>query len=213
MCTVCSHACEEKQGRWICTNCNRPYDRDQGDTEMASQEVKPTTCRNGVANYILSETQEPGHQSPPSSLSKTADEDESLKAWYPPHGVEVSQSSRDQTRDGSVPTPSEGQAFQGSCSSAARGCFVAEDSPGQEEAGPDESHEPMHLDNNDEELNDETFRSWIDERNRQGMDERRSNVGHVLDLVESFGFNSGNPRSIVLQDELELEISDNTDME
>ncbi|KAF4335312.1 hypothetical protein FBEOM_10808 [Fusarium beomiforme] len=210
MCTACSHPCEERQSGWVCTKCNQHYECGQGDTNMTSQEMS-STCRIGVTLQTRSEMQEPGHQSPPSSLSKTAGEDESSKVWYLPHAAEVSL-SRDQTKDSPMLTLSGVRAFQGSCGSAARGSCVAENSPSQGEAGSDEGYEPMVLDNNDEELNDRAVRSWVDKGNRQCMEVRHIIIGQVIDMVESVGLNPG-ARLIVLEDTMELEISDNTDME
>ncbi|EXL87456.1 hypothetical protein FOPG_01655 [Fusarium oxysporum f. sp. conglutinans race 2 54008] len=230
MCITCSQACERKNGRWVCINCDLAYKYDQGDLKIVSQD-SPTTYGNGVVSRPLPGAQEQGHESPSPCLPKTADECENHKAWVSygllhipstesilivqtlPYVVEQdSPSSHDQTRDGSVPTLSQVYAFQGSCDSVDHGWRVVDNGPSQERAEPNESYEPMDLDSDDEEPNDEAFHSWIDETTRPGMNVRQRDISHVLDRVAFLGLDR-DTSSIALQDDMMLEISDDTDME
>lgn len=70
----------------------------------------------------------------------------------------------------------------------------------------------MALDNNDEEPNDEAFHSWIDETAGPGMNGRQRDIGRVLDRVAFLGLDR-DTSSMALQDDMMLEISDDTDME
>ncbi|EXL95711.1 hypothetical protein FOIG_11813 [Fusarium odoratissimum NRRL 54006] len=230
MCITCSQACERKNGRWVCINCDLAYKHDQGDLKIVSQD-SPTTYGNGVVSRPLPGAQEQGHQSPSPCLPKTADECENHQAWVSygllhlpstesilivqtlPYVVKQdSPSSHDQTRDGSVPTLSQVYAFQGSCDSVDHGWRVVHNCPSQERAEPNESYEPMDLDSDDEEPNDEAFHSWIDETTRPGMNGRQRDISHVLDRVAFLGLDR-DTSSIALQDDMMLEISDDTDME
>lgn len=133
MCITCSQACERKNGRWVCVNCNLAYKYDEGDFEILSQD-SPTTYGNGVVSRPLPGARAQGHQSPSPCFPKTADKHENHKDWVSdgllslpstesiltvqafPNVVEQdNQLSHDQTRDGSVPTLSQVYAFQGSC--------------------------------------------------------------------------------------------------
>lgn len=212
MCITCSQACERKNGRWVCVNCNLAYKYDEGDFEIVSQD-SPTTYGNGVVFRPLSGAQVQGHQSPSPCFPKTADKHENHKDWTFPDVVEQdSPSSHDQTRNGSVPTLSQVYAFQGSCDSVDHGWRVVDNGPGQERGGPNESYEPMDLDTDDEEPNDEAFRSWIDKTTGPGLSGRQRDINHVLDRVASLGLDL-DTSSIALQDDMMLEISDDTDME
>ncbi|KAH7482535.1 hypothetical protein FOMA001_g6532 [Fusarium oxysporum f. sp. matthiolae] len=212
MCIICSQACERKNGRWVCINCDLAYKYDQGDLKIVSQD-SPTTYGNGVVSRPLPGAQEQGHESPSPCLPKTPDECENHKAWTLPYVVEQdSPSSHDRTRDGSVPTLSQVYAFQGSCDSVDHGWRVVDNGPSQERAEPNESYEPMDLDSDDEEPNDEAFHSWIDETTRPGMNGRQRDISHVLDRVAFLGLDR-DTSSIALQDDMMLEISDDTDME
>ncbi|KAG5788235.1 hypothetical protein H9Q69_012703 [Fusarium xylarioides] len=199
-------------GRWVCVNCGLAYKYDEGNIEIVSQD-SPTTYGNGVVSRLLSGAQEQGHQSPSPCFPKTADKHENHKDWALPDVAEQdSPSSHDQTRDGSVPTLSRVYAFQGSCDRVDHGWRVVDNGPSQERGDPNESYEPMDLDTNDEEPNDEAFHSRIDETTGPGMSGRQRDIGHVLDRVTFLGLDR-DTSSIALQDDMMLEISDDTDME
>ncbi|KAF4959999.1 hypothetical protein FGADI_1273 [Fusarium gaditjirri] len=212
MCITCSQACERKNGRWVCINCDLAYEYDQGDLEIGSQDT-PTTYGNGVVSRPLSGAQEEGHQSPSPCLPKAADEYGNHKGWTLPDVVEQdSPPSHDQTRDNYVPTHSQVSAFQGSCDSVDHGWRVVDNDPSQKRAEPSESYEPMDLDSDDEEPNDEVFHSWIDETTGPGMDGRQRDISHILDRVAFLGLDR-DTSSIALQDDMILEFFDDTDME
>lgn len=212
MCINCSQACERVNGRWVCVNCGLAYKYDEGNLETVSHD-SPTAYGNGVVSRPLSGAQEQGHRSASPCFFKMADKHESHKDWTLPDVAEQdSPPSHDQTRDGSVPTLSEVYALQGSCDSVEHGWRVIDNGPKQERAEPNEFYEPMDLDSNGEEPNDEAFHSWIDETTGPGMNGRQRDIGHVLDRVAFLGLDR-DTSSIALQDDMMLEISDDTDME
>ncbi|KAF5705431.1 hypothetical protein FMUND_12108 [Fusarium mundagurra] len=213
MCINCSQACERMNGRWVCVNCGLAYKYGEGDLEIVSQDT-PTTYGNGVVSRPLAGAQEQGHQSLSPCFPKTADKHEIHKGWTLPDVVEQdSPSSHNQTRDGSVLTLSQVYALQGSCdSSVDHGWRIVDNGSNQERGGPNESSEPMDLDTDDEEHNDESFHSWIEETTRPEMSGRQRDISNVLDRVAFLGLDL-NTSSIALQDDMMLEISDDTDME
>ncbi|KAF5976815.1 hypothetical protein FBULB1_6800 [Fusarium bulbicola] len=212
VCITCSQACERKNGRWVCVNCDLAYKYDDGDLETVSHD-SPTTYGNGVVSRPLSGAQEQGRQSPSPCFPKTADKYENHKARTLPDVVEQdSPSYHGQTRDGSVPTLSQVYAFQGSCDSVDHGWWVVDNGQSQERVDPNESCEPMDLDTDDEEPNDEAFYSWIDETTGPGMNGRQRDISYVLDRVAFLGLDR-DTSSVALEDDKMLEISDDTDME
>ncbi|KAG9504358.1 hypothetical protein J7337_004330 [Fusarium musae] len=212
MCIKCTQACERANGRWVCVNCGLAYKYDEGNVEVVSHD-SPTAYGNGVVSRPLLGAQEQGHRSPSPCFFKTADKHESHKHWTLPDVAEQDHPlSHDQARDGSVPTLSEVYALQGSCDSVDHRWRVVDNGPSQERAEPNESYEPMDLGNNDEEPNDEAFHSWIDETTGPGMNGRQRDIGRVLDRVAFLGLDR-DTSSMALQDDMMLEISDDTDME
>ncbi|KAF5621397.1 uncharacterized protein FTJAE_11288 [Fusarium tjaetaba] len=212
MCINCPQARERVNGRWVCVNCGLAYKYDEVNLEIVTHDSR-TAYGNGVVSRPLLGAREQGHQFPSPCFFETADKHESHKDRTLPGVAEQDRpSSHDQTRDGSVPTLSEVHALQGSCDSVDHRWRVVDNGPNQERAEPNESYEPMDLDSNDEEPNDEAFHSWIDETTGPGMNGRQRDIGHVLDRVAFLGLDR-DTSSMALQDDMMLEISDDTDME
>ncbi|KAF5658174.1 hypothetical protein FHETE_10002 [Fusarium heterosporum] len=207
-CRVCSSSCRVVQNGWTCTSCETPYLHlplsINGVSTNEELDSRYTTSRDiGFSMQGMSDQSSTDYH----SIVIT----DGSKCSSQLNGDMASQVSQSQDPS-SVPPTSRVDAFQGNHESVAQDFYLEENTPGSNDAGSDESGEPMELDRNDENFIQEAIYRWSLDRTAVGMGARSSDVEFALGLVDRFDLIPCAPLngSAAVS---ELDVSDEMDMD